>query len=139
MTRSTSFRISDNVKVALTTRATREGLSTTALLERLIVEGIDVLDYQGIVFRGPAHGRRAALAGGPDVWEVVARLRELPGSEEQRVATLAEETALHPRLIRVALDYAAARADQINERIVRNADAADRSESAVRQRAALLG
>jgi hypothetical protein len=41
--------------------------------------------------RGPAHDRRAALAVGPDVWEIVARLRELDGPEEQRIAVLSEE------------------------------------------------
>jgi hypothetical protein len=63
-----------------------EGVSATALLDRLIVEGVEQLDHPGIVFRGPAHDRRAALAAGPDVWEVTARLREIGGSEEQRAA-----------------------------------------------------
>jgi hypothetical protein len=72
---STSFRISDDARARLASRAAREGISATALLDRLIVEGTDQLDYPGIVFRGPVHDRRAALAGGPDVWEVIARLR----------------------------------------------------------------
>jgi hypothetical protein len=48
------------------------------------VQGIDQLDYPGIIFRGPAHDRRAALAAGPDVWEVVSRLQELDGSGRTR-------------------------------------------------------
>jgi hypothetical protein len=71
-------------------------MTATALLDQLIVEGIDQLDSPGIVFRGPAHDRRAALAAGPDVWEVVARLQELDGSEEQRISVLAAESDLHP-------------------------------------------
>jgi len=106
MATSTSFRISDAARTQLATRAAREGMTATALLDLLIVEGIDQLDYPGIIFRGPAHDRRAALAAGPDVWEVIARLQELDGSEEQRISLLSSESDLHPRLIRIALDYA---------------------------------
>ena len=65
MATSTSFRISDAARTQLATRAAREGMTATALLDLLIVEGIDQLDYPGIIFRGPAHDRRAALAAGP--------------------------------------------------------------------------
>ena len=65
MATSTSFRISDTAKRRLSARSARERISATALLDRLIIEGIDQLDYSGIVFRGPAHDRRAALAAGP--------------------------------------------------------------------------
>jgi hypothetical protein len=113
-------------------------MTVTALLDQLIVEGIDQLDYPGIVFRGPAHDRRAALAAGPDIWEVIARLQELDGSEEQRISVLAAESDLHPRLIRIALDYAAEHPDEIRERIDRNTAQAERSRVTARQRAALL-
>jgi hypothetical protein len=62
-------------------------MTATALLDQLIMEGTDQLDYPGVIFRGPAHDRRAALAAGPDVWEVVARLQELEGSEEHRISS----------------------------------------------------
>jgi hypothetical protein len=135
---STSFRISDAARTRLASRAAREGMTATALLDLLIIEGIGQLDYPGIVFRGPAHDRRAALAAGPDVWEVVARLQELEGSAEQRISLLAAESDLHPRLIRIALDYAAAHPDEIHERIDRNLDALDRSRKIAEQRQALL-
>src|SRR5260370_29710108 len=95
-------------------------MTATALLDQLIIEGVDQLDYPGVTFRGPAHDRRGALAAGPDVWEVVARLQELDGSEEQRISQLAGESELHPRLIRIALDYAADHPDEIQKRIERN-------------------
>src|SRR5713101_9298800 len=99
MATSTSFRISDAARTRLASRAARDSTSATALLDQLIVEGIDQLDYPGIIFRGPAHDRRAALAAGPDVWEVIARLQELDGTEEQRISLLGAESDLHPRLI----------------------------------------
>jgi hypothetical protein len=138
MATSTSFRISDAARTRLATRAAREGMTATALLDLLIVEGIDQLDYPGITFRGPAHDRRAALAAGPDVWEVIARLQELDGSEEQRISLLSAESDLHPRLIRIALDYAAEHSAEIRERIGRNQAVAERSRGMSQQREALL-
>jgi hypothetical protein len=135
---STSFRISDTARTRLASRAAREGVTATALLDRLIIEGIDQLDHPGIVFRGPAHDRRAALTAGPDVWEIVARLQELEGGEEQRISLLAAESDLHPRLIRIALDYAAEHADEIRERIDRKRGAIERSQKTAQQREALL-
>src|ERR1700685_1828290 len=104
MSASTSFRISDTARARLASRAAREGMTVTALLDQLIIESTDQLDHPGIVFRGPAHDRRAGLAAGPDVWEIIARLQDIDGSEEQRISVLAVESALHPRLIRSALD-----------------------------------
>lgn len=138
MASSTSFRISDAARARLAARAAQEGTSATALLDQLIVEGTDQLDYPGIVFRGPAHDRRAALAAGPDVWEVVARLQELDGSQEQRISLLGKESDLHPRLIRIALDYAAEHPDDIRRRIDKNRAMAQRSQAAALQREALL-
>jgi hypothetical protein len=135
---STSFRISDAARARLASRAAHEGVTATALLDQLIIEGTDQLDYPGIVFRGPAHDRRAALATGPDVWEIIGRLQELDGSEEQRISLLAAESDLHPRLIRIALDYAAEHSTQIRERIDHNQAMGERSRQTARQRAALL-
>lgn len=135
---STSFRIDKDTRQRLAVRAEQDGMSATALLERLILDGVDALDHPGIVHRGPAHDRRAALAAGPDVWEVVARLQELDGSEEQRIATLAAEIDLHPRLIRIAIDYAAQHAEAVQARIARNGAAAEASRRNVEHRAALF-
>lgn len=138
MAASTSFRISDTAKQLLTERAAADGTSATAMLEQLIVEGIAQLDHPGVVFRGPVHDRRAALASGPDIWEIVARLQELDGSAEQRISVLAEESALHPRLIRLALDYAAEHPTGIQDRITRNRQTLEHSRNTARQRDELL-
>ncbi len=138
MASSTSFRLSQDAKRRLAERAEREGVSATALLERLIVEGVDTLEHAGIVYRGPTHDRRAALAGGPDVWEVVARLRELTGEEEERIELLAAETDLHPRQIRIALEFASHHPGDVERRIIRNEDAVEVGHRAAEQRRALL-
>lgn len=122
----------------LAARAEEEGTSATQLLERLILEGIDALDHPGIVHRGPTHARRAALAAGPDVWEVIARLRQLSGGEERRIATVAAETGLHPREVRLAIDYGAEHRAEIEQSIERNERALARSRRATTERAELL-
>jgi len=138
-TASTSFRLSERTKRRLTDRAELEGVSATVLLERLITEGVETLDHPGIVYRGPAHERRAALAGGPDVWEVIARLRELPGTEEDRIETLSEETDLHPRQIRAALEFAASHPDEVEASIGRNDAAIATGRTTAARRRVLLG
>jgi hypothetical protein len=135
---STSFRLSERAKQRLQQRADQEGVSATALLERLILEGIDTLDHPGIVYRGGAPNRRAGIAGGPDVWEVVARLRELPGAEEDRIALLAEESELHPRQIRSALEFAARNAESIDRMLARHEEAVRASHQAAERRRAYL-
>jgi hypothetical protein len=51
---------------------------------------------------------------------------------------LAAESDLHPRLIRIALDYAAEHPVQVRVRIDRNRAMAERSRQTARQREALL-
>lgn len=138
MARSTSFRISDDAKRRLTEQAAREGISATAPLNRLIIEGIDTLEHPGIVFRGPTHARRAGLAWGPDVWEIVGRLQELDGSLQNRVKTLTEETDLHERSIRIAVDYAAEHAEDIQAQIDLNRELAERYQRAAEARETLI-
>ncbi|MEU8897552.1 hypothetical protein [Nocardia sp. NPDC048505] len=117
---STSFRISDSASRRLVSRAVREGTSSTALLDRLIREGVDQMEHPGIVFRGPADDRRAVLAGGPDVWEVVARLLELDGPIEQRIQALAVQSALPVHRIRTAVAYTRDHGSEISARIGRH-------------------
>src|ERR1700691_6453596 len=116
----------------------RRGAGVTAQAKVTISSDRHQLDCPGIIFRGPAHDRRAALAAGPDLWEVIARLQELDDSEEQRISLLSAESDLHPRLIRIALDYAAEHSGQIRERIDRNRVMGERSRQTAGQRAALL-
>lgn len=135
---STSYRITQETRAALARQAEEEGVSATALLERYIVEGIAASAYPGIVFRGPVTGRRAGVAGGPDVWEIVARLRELDGTEEARIRTLAEESTLRPATIRTALRYAADHPEEITGMIERREAAIEQSRRAVAARRELL-
>ncbi|GMU39432.1 MAG: hypothetical protein AMXMBFR23_02980 [Chloroflexota bacterium] len=135
---TTSLRLSDEVRERLATAALAEGTSLTALIERFIVEGLAVLDHPGIVFKpGPA-GRRAALAGGPDVWELAAALRHTTGTEAVRLAALATEFGIDERQVEIALRYAAAHRDEVEARIHANDRALEEAERIAGERVRLL-
>jgi hypothetical protein len=104
--------------------------SASALGERLIDEGLRMAAHPGIVFRDGPTGRRAALAGGPDVWEVVALLRGLRGGFEKRVADAAKQLGLSTTQVRAASRYYAEFRDELDAEIARNEDAADRELAA---------
>jgi len=125
--RATSYRIDPSIKARLEAQAAAEHTTERALLEQLVAEGLDILDHPGIVFRDGPTGRRAALAVGPDVWEVISALRYTTGTQEQRVGTLAEQFDLHPRHIRTAIDYAAVHHDDIDAQVAANDEAAQRT------------
>lgn len=115
-----------------------ERISERALLERLVAEGLDTLHHPGIVYRDGPTGRRAALAVGPDVWEVISALRYTTGGDEARVAALAEQFALHPRHIRTAIDFAAVHREDIEAQIVANDAAAEQVRQLAERRAGLM-
>jgi hypothetical protein len=104
--------------------------SASALGERLIDEGLRMTAHPGIVFRDGPAGRRAALAAGPDVWEVAALLRGLRGSVEKRVADGAKQLGLTTTQVRTASRYYAEFPEEIEAEIARNEDAADRELAA---------
>ncbi len=111
---------------------------STSLREQLVLKRLPARDHPGIVHRGAANDRRAALAAGPDVWEILARLQELAGDEECRIATLSDETGVHPRLLRAADEYAASDPVDIERRIERHREATLLSQNQAATRARLL-
>jgi sulfur carrier protein ThiS len=139
VTRSTtSFRLDDDLRRRLATAADADGTSVTALIERLLREGLEVMSFPGIVFKPGPTGRRAAVAGGPDVWEVASALRRVPGSEAARVAALGREFGIHERQVALALNYAAAHREEIEARIRANDQALEGAERIGRERRRLL-
>jgi sarcosine oxidase gamma subunit len=137
-TRATSYRLDPLLKERLEARAALEQTSERALLERLAREGLDMLEHPGVIYRDGPSGRRAALAVGPDVWEIVSALRATTGTEEDRVAALAEQFDLHPRHVRVAIDFAVAHREEIDAEVRANDDAAERARVTAQRRAELM-
>lgn len=125
-----SIRMDAGTLARLDERARRRQESKARTAERLIDEGLRMEDHPGITFRDGPAGRRAALAGGPDVWEIVETLQGTGRTGEKAVAATAEWGHLTPAQVRIAVRYYAEHRDEIDERI-----ALDRAE-AKRQRAA---
>jgi hypothetical protein len=114
--------------------ATRPGSSMSSTANRLVDEGLRMIDHPGVVFRDGATGRRAGLVGGPDVWEVVGAVRSARSAEpaltEQDVlALVAGNSGLPVRLVRIAVRYWATYPDEIDAEI----DAATAAEEAAEQ------
>ncbi|MDQ4040624.1 MAG: hypothetical protein M3141_02615 [Actinomycetota bacterium] len=87
-------------------------------------------DHPGIVFRDGPTGRRAALAAGPDVWEVVETLQGTGLSGEKAVVATAEWGNLTPLQVRAAVRYYADFREEIDERIQLNRQEAERQRAA---------
>jgi hypothetical protein len=139
MSRSTtSIRLDDALRKRLATLASADGTTVTELIERFVREGLDAAAHPGIVFKPGPSGRRAALAGGPDVWEIVGGLRDTHGAEAERIAALAVQFGIHERQVLIALDYAAAHRKEIEARIKANERALAEAEQAAVERGRLL-
>jgi hypothetical protein len=87
-------------------------------------------DHPGIVFKDGPTGRRAALVGGPDVWEVIGTLKEMGTADEQGIAATAEWGNLTHAQVNVAVRYYADFRDEVDERIAHNRDEAERQHAA---------
>jgi hypothetical protein len=85
--------------------------------------------HPGIVYRSGPSGRRSALVAGPDVSEVVTAVRHAPGRGDAKIRDAAEQLGLPEEQIRVAIDFAAAHVQEINDRITLNDTAAERARA----------
>jgi hypothetical protein len=107
--------------------AAMTGSNTSALAQRLIDEGLRMADHPGVVFKDGPSGRRAALAYGPDIWEIVKFLREVDERGPAALDAAAEVFALDATRVSTAVSYYGEYRDEIDAEI---ADADDASASA---------
>jgi hypothetical protein len=113
--------------VKSTARRHRERVHTCSVKAQ---RGLRMEDHPGIVFRDGPSGRRAALASGPDVWEVIETLRGTGLSGEQAIEATAEWGALRPAQVRAAVGYYAELSTEVDERIAFNHSEAERLRAA---------
>lgn len=87
----------------------------SAVLEDLLAEAVRSRRFPGIIFRGPAHDRRAGLTGTAlDVWEVVE------AAQAMGEARLRAEGGLTEQQLRLALRYYEAYPAEIDAAIAEN-------------------
>lgn len=131
-TKGFSARFSAEVVEKLEAHSSRLGASKARVAERLIDEGLQMEEFPGITFRSGPTGRRAGVAGGPDVWEIV---RDLKGAAEEGVEdpimAVSGVTGLDPSKIELAASYYAAYPHDVDERIRMEHEAAERLRRAL--------
>jgi len=116
-------------------RARLAGMPKTALADRYVEEGLAMDTHPGIVFRDGPAGRRPAVIGGPDVWEVIQVFLEEGGN----MKGTAEYLSLRPGLVQAAAAYYADNRAEIDEWIDSNRRMMDEATSALRRRRAIGG
>ena len=87
-------------------------------------------EHPGVVFKPGPSGRRAALALGPDVWEIVKFLREIDERGPAALAAAADVFAIDAGRISAAVGYYGAFTDEIDEEIAAADEASERAERA---------
>jgi hypothetical protein len=131
-TKSFSARFSAEVVDLLDAHSERLGQSKARVAERLIEEGLRIEDLPGIVFRSGPTGRRAGIAGGPDVWEIARDLKGVAAEgATDPIAVVVRVSGLDRQMVELAANYYAAYPDDIDERIRMNEQAAERLRRAL--------
>jgi hypothetical protein len=114
------------------------GSTTSALAQRLIDEGLRMSDHPGVIFKDGPSGRRAALAYGPDIWEIIKFLREIDERGPAALDAAAEVLAVDASRIATAVSYYTSYPDEIDAEIVNADEASVRAEEAWRVQRRLI-
>jgi hypothetical protein len=119
-------------------------MSLSSAANRLVDESLRMGEQPGIMFRSGPTGRRAALAGGPDVWEVVRAIRSARDAEPELaddglIGLVADNTGTPLRLVRAAVRYWASYPEEVDAEIAAADTAEDAAEKAWYREQQLLG
>jgi len=102
--------------------AANPGLSLSSAANRLVDEALRTTEHPGIIFRPGPTGRRAALSGGPDIWEVIRAIKSARAAEsglhdDDLLRLVSGNTGIPPRLLATAVRYWAAYPAEIDAEI----------------------
>ena len=114
------------------------GASAAGLAQRLIDEGLRMADHPGVIFKDGPSGRRAALAYGPDIWEVIKFLREVDERGPAAIDAAAEVFAVDTSRISTASSYYGDYPGEIDAEIAEADEASARAEAAWRVQQQLI-
>jgi len=87
-------------------------------------------EHPGIAFKDGPSGRRAALALGPDVWEVVKAAREMDERGDAAMQAVADLLNLTDEQVRVALRYYADHRGEVDAEVALAEEESVRAEEA---------
>jgi len=120
-------------------------MSLSSAANRLVDEALRMTEHPGIIFRSGSTGRRAALSGGPDVWEVIRAIKSARASEpglhdDDLLGLVSSNTGIAARLLSTAIRYWAAYPEEIDAEIAAADAAEETAEQAwLRERQLLAG
>lgn len=135
---SQPIRIESETLRALRERSQQSGEPIVRLAQRYIDEGMRLDRHPEVVFRDGPAGRRAAVVGGPDVWEVVAAARSAPERGDELVDALAKRIGVPSERIRIAIRYYAEYPEEVDGFIAQVEEEAERFEQALDRERSLL-
>jgi hypothetical protein len=125
--------------------AANPGMSLSSAANRLVDESLRMAEHPGVIFRSGPTGRRAALAGGPDVWEVIRAIKSAHAAEpglnsDDLVSLVSDNTGIALRLVDTAVRYWASYPGEVDAEIVAAAATEEAAEQAwLRERQLLAG
>lgn len=138
MSEMVSLRMSSDIVEQLETAARRAGQSRSALIARYVDEGLRRDRHPRITFKDGPSGRRAAVVGGPDVWELMSFIDQLDARGDEAVTQAAQWFSLPVEDARAGLAYAAEFTGEIRARIDLNQQVADEAHAAWQAQQELL-
>ena len=140
-----SIRLEDRTLERLSSYATRHvGVTGASAAARFVEEGLRMDSHPGIVFRDGPAGRRAVIAGGADVWEVIQAVAATRDSEPtvsraELMDLVSVNSGVSSRHVRLALDYYGEFADEIDAQIAEAASAETAFRESYARTSTLLG
>lgn len=138
MTTPLSIRFEPSLLARLRRRVRATGSTTSALAQRLVDEGLRMADHPGVIFKDGPSGRRAALALGPDVWEVVKLLQDIDERGPSALDAAAEVLGLEASRVAAAVSYYAEYRSEIDAEISAAEEASIAAEEAWRVQKELI-
>lgn len=123
--------------------ARHPGMSISSAANYLVDEALRMERFPGIFFRNGEAGRRAVLAVGPDVWEMIQIIEEFRAGEpdlsnDEIIDAAAKFTGRPDKWVRLAIDYYSAYPGEIDRAIAENREILHEAEEAERVRQKLL-
>jgi hypothetical protein len=135
MSTPVAIRFDDALLADLRRFAKRRGTSVSGATQTFVAEALRREGLPGIAFRDGPAGRRPAVEGGPDIWEVIDAVKGAgTGADAERAAAA---TGIPRRSVEIALAYYSRYPDEINDWIAENEREAEEARAAALARQAL--
>jgi len=127
MSTAVAVRFSDDLITEVRRIARRRAAGFSSVIQAFTEEGVRASLVPGILFRDGPAGRRAAVGGSLDVWEVIAAAKE---SGTWTADELADDLGVSERVATVALDYYSRYPQEIDDWIADNEAEAEQAREA---------